>query len=158
MTHAAKLARETALTDALRAVDEAIGLETPTDQAFRIIEAIKRLRATAPVTVPGTDRVDYLARVQELAHAAWTKAHGGQHGNVAAFGPQADATASIATPLGRLRLTAWRAKWNGGKRPERAAWAGEYYLDDQPITIAEIKAAGLARRPTSRNRQKSALR
>lgn len=150
MTYAARMAREDAITDALRATNDAIGDEVPTPQALRIIEAIKRLRASQPVRVARLERVDYLERVQQAARAAWMKAHGN-----GVTGPEHDASAGIDTPIGRLTMTIWRRQWNG-KRGVRIAWAGEYYLNGEPITIAEIKEAGLAQRPTTRNRQRAA--
>lgn len=166
MTQAARMAREDAIRDALRAINDAIGDEPPTPQAFRIIEAVKDLRANAPVRVPIIHRkkhdgigapVDYLDRVQQAARDAWTKAHGGQHGNVVVTGPGADASAGIDTPLGRLTATTYRKKWTG-KNGERIAWMTEYSLNGEPISIAEIKQAGLAQRPTTRNRQKKEKR
>lgn len=148
MTHTAKMAREDAITDALRATNDAIGEEVPTPQALRIIDAIKRLRSGQPVKVARLERVDYLERVQRAARAAWALTH-----SRTKHGPEHEATAGIDTPLGRLRMTTWRRPWRG-RRGERIVWAGEYYLDDEPITLAEIKAAGLAQRPTTRNRQK----
>lgn len=158
--HAAKIAREEAITEALRAVNDAIGEEQPSAQAFRIIEAIKRLMSDKPVVVASLNRVDYLERVQTAARAEWqTKreafaaAHGEREEPV---GPKYDATAGIDTPLGRLKVVTWRRPWKGTARDHRVSWASEYYLNDEPITIAEIKRAGLAQRPTTRNRQKAA--
>lgn len=154
MTHAARLAREDAITEALRAADAAIGQEEPTTQAMRIIDAIKRLRAGAPARVTATERVDYLRIAQEAARSAWTA----QNDEAQAmrdrgedFEIDASTSAHVATPLGSLRAVVWRVHWRGG----RMAWASEYTLDDEPITIAEIKAAGLAQRPTTRRRQKA---
>jgi len=148
MTVANKIAREDAITEALRAADLAIGDEAPTPQALRIIAALKRLRSGKAVRVSGTHRVDYLSRVQEAARAAWLARHG------SVFGPEHDAMAGVDTPIGRLRMVTWRTLWSGGARGERIAWAGEYYLDDEPITVAEIKDAGLAQRRTQRTRQR----
>lgn len=147
-THAQKIARDEALAEALRALDEAIGDEPPTDQAFRIIAAIKRMRESVQVRVASLSRVDYLGRLQEAARLRWNSLY-----DTHEAGTEHDATAGIETPLGRLRMVTWRRAW-AGQKGERIAWAGEYYLNDEPITVAEIKAAGLAQRPTTRNRQK----
>ncbi|OJF89606.1 hypothetical protein AX761_24345 [Rhizobium sp. 58] len=160
-THAQKIARHEALAEALRALDEAIGDEEPTDQAFRVIAAIKRLRDGDPVRVASLSRIDYLSRLQTAAKGAWIEAPAKSPFDPATLpfegfdisGREHDAIAGIDTPLGRLRMVTWRRRWTG-KRGERTAWAGEYYLNDEPITVAEIKAAGLAQRPTTRNRQK----
>ncbi|RVD42856.1 hypothetical protein EN742_06470 [Mesorhizobium sp. M4A.F.Ca.ET.020.02.1.1] len=149
MSFTARLAREDAITEALRAINDAIGDEVPTVQAFRIIDAIKRLRDGQPAHVGSTERRDYLSEGQEAARVAWNKAHSQD-----ATGPEYDALIGIDTPLGRLRVTTWRRPWRGD-RGERVAWASEYYLNDQPITVAEIRAMGLAQRPTTRNRKRS---
>lgn len=146
MSHGQRLAREEAITDALRVTDIAIGDEPPTPQALRIIEALKRMRDGKPVRIAAT--VDYMERVQSQARAAWKGRY-----RPTAFGEKYDATAGIDTPLGCFRAVVWKRIWASPRGP-RIAWAGEYYLDDEPITVAEIKAAGLARRPTTRNRQK----
>lgn len=150
-THTARLAREDTITEALRAINAALGDDMPTDQAFRIIDAIKRLRDGQPARVTSTERRDYMTEVQEIARARWITAYGGQHGNIVPLG--VDASASVETPLGLLRVVTWRRAWTGD-RGERIAWASEYYLNDEPITVAEIKAAGLAMRPTTRRRRK----
>lgn len=148
MTHAARLARIDALTDALRTVDQAIGAELPTDQALRIIEAIKRLRDDKPARVSSLNPRDYLSEVQTLARTAWMAEYGSIIG-----GDLEVTTRGIDTPLGRLTAHAWRQRW-AGKRGERLTWAGNYTLNGEPITIAEIKDAGLAQRPTTRNRRR----
>lgn len=153
MTHAAKLAREDAITDALRAANDAIGAEQPTPQAFRIIAALKQLREQISARVQGSDRVDYMERVQEAARGQWYIDHAKGDGHIR-IGPEHDALAGVETPLGRLVAVVWRVHWKGQKRGDRVCWAGEYYLNNEPITVAEIRAAGLARRPTTRNRQK----
>lgn len=150
MSFTARIAREEAITEALRAINDAIGDEVPTVQAFKIIDAIKRLRDGRPAHVGSTERRDYMAEAQDAARAVWLAVH--RLGNTT--GPEYDATAGVDTPLGRLRVTTWRRSWRGA-RGERIAWASEYYLNDQPITVAEIKAMGLAQRPTTRNRKRS---
>ena len=148
MTHAARMARDDTITEALRAVNDAIGNEEPTDQAFRIIAAVKALRQPARVT--SLARVDYLEKVQSEAQRAHIAAYGYEDSRN--LGQAYDAIAGIETPLGRLKCLTWRRQWSDG----RIAWASEYSLNDEPITVAEIKAAGLAQRPTTRNRQKAA--
>lgn len=146
MTHAARIARDEAITEVLRAINDAIADEEPTDQALRIIAAVKASRSDTPARVTSLERVDYLERAQKAAQAAWIA----QHGNIHVTGSGADAVAGIDTPIGRLRAVTWRREWRGG----RIAWASEYYLNDEPITVQEIRAAGLAQRPTTRNRQR----
>lgn len=145
MSHAARIARDDALRDALRAADAVIGDQPATAQARQIIDALKRLRDGRPVRTDRIEPIDYLTRVQEQAHAAWQRRHASDKTGIAN-----DATAQVVTPLGILQLTAWRTTWQGG----RVAWAGEYALDGEPITIAEIKAAGLAQRATTRARRR----
>lgn len=141
MTPIQRAGRVEALTDALRSIDLAIGDEPPTDQTLRVIEAIKRMRDEQPGRVNSLERVDYLERVQSAAQAAWVRIR-----EPGQSGPEHDATAGVDTPLGRLRATTWRTRWRSG----RIAWASEYYLNNAAITIAEIKALGLAQRPTTR--------
>jgi len=142
----AALARDEAITDALRVANDAIGDDEPTAQALKIIAAIKRLRAADPVKIAALSRVNYLAQLQREAQTMWNG-----HYDDGAHGPAHDVIAGIDTPLGRFRCTTWRRRWSTG----RIAWASEYYLNDQPITIAEIEAAGLAQRPTTRQRRKA---
>lgn len=139
MNHAAKLTRDDTITEALRAVNDAIGDDEPHEQAFRIIAALKALRDDRTRVAGGG--VDYLRKVQDAAQRAWIAGSGDP------------TTAGLATPIGVLSCTTWQRKWSGS-RGERAAWASEYTLDGEPITVSEIKAAGLAQRPTTRNRQK----
>lgn len=149
MTHATKLTRDDTITEALRAANDAIGQEEPTPQAFKIIAALKALRDPQPVRIMSGGR-DYLRQVQEAAQREWLGEYGMED---QVTGPFHVASAGITTPLGRLTCTTWRRKWSG-KRGERITWASEYTLNDDPISIEEIKKAGLAQRPTTRNRQK----
>ena len=130
MRHSDLIARENALTDALRAADEAIGISQPNRQALAIIAAIKKLRSGRDIFVTSADRIDYLSRVQASARA--------------------NGSAIVSTPIGDLGCTTWRKSWRNG----RLAWQSEYTLRGEPITIREIRDAGLAKRPTTRNRQK----
>lgn len=148
MTQAARLARADALTEALRATNDAISNEPPTDQALRIIDAIKRLRDDKPARITSLNPVDYFSKAQYAAHAAWRA-----RWPTEAVGPEHDATGSVSTPLGPLAATVWRQKWTG-KRGERVVWAGTYMLNNEPITVAEIRESGLAQRPTTRRRRK----
>lgn len=139
MRQSTLIARSDALTDALRAANDAIGDDQPTRQAIDIIAAIKRMRDKKPARVTGSDRVDYLWLVQT---GAKTKFRLRTDGSPASW--------SIHTPLGILECTTWRKQWRSGK----LAWFSEYMLNGEPITVREIRDAGLARRPTTRNRQK----
>lgn len=138
-----RIVRYDALSDALRAVDRVLSDQQPDRQAFDIIDAIQRLRDERPARVVSTNPVDYLNRVQSLAQAAWLeKYEAGQ------IGPEFSTGALVETPIGILSVSTWRRRWSSG----RIAWASEYSLDGDPISVAEIKDAGLARRPTSRCR------
>lgn len=153
MNITARLVRDDTITDALRAADKAIGNEPPTDQALRILAALKAMLADQPTRVVAGKRIDYLRMVQDQAQVAWHQEHG-QGG--ALTGIEHDAAASVTTPIGRLRAIVWRRQWNGS-RGTRLAWASEYWLDEEPITIAEIRASGLAQRPSTRNRTKKSV-
>lgn len=137
MSHTARLARHDALTDALREADRVIGNRHASAMALQIIDAIKRLRDEKPARAALLEPVDYLSRVQEQARAAV---------DVTGIG-----YASVETPIGILTATTWRTTWRG-KRGEREVWRSDYVLNREPITIAEIKEAGLAQRPRSRRR------
>lgn len=96
-------------------------------------------REIAGVTgrVEGGERIDYLAMVQRQARAAW---RGGLAGSA-----DAGAAATVKTPLGPLMCEA---------RMTAEGWFSEYYLNGERIAVREIKALGLAQRPTTRNRRK----
>lgn len=138
------MARADALTDAIRVADDAIGDRQPHDQALAIIRALKRLRDESPARVHTLERVDYLEIVQRKARFVWLERYGSAVAEGHASG------ASIMTPLGLLSCRTWRTQWGA----DRLAWCSEYMLAGEPITVREIKAAGLAQRPTSRTRQK----
>lgn len=146
MKPAGKLVREQVVTELLRGISGILGEEPPTLRELRIIAAVKSLRDEA-VTRVLVERVDYLEMVQKASHRAWWAAHG--HATIIT-GPEHDAIAGVDTPLGRLKAITYRRQWKTG----RTAWVTEYYLEDQPITIRDIRAAGLAQRPTMRNRQR----
>lgn len=169
-----RIAREDALTDALRAANLALGDHEPDDQALRIIEAIKRLRAGWPTKVVSLERIDYAERARNAARAAWTELHSVTRVQLSAVdgatsynvyrsdgagihligttSGEATASATVETPLGRLTAVASRQTWAGG----REAWHTLYKLDGRPITLTEMRAACLMQRPTTRNRQKKA--
>jgi len=148
MNHGQKIAREDAIADCLRAANEALGDAEPDDQAIAIMQAIAALRSDQPVAIPRLQPVDYLERVQEAARALWAMKHAND-----GVGPGMDAVAGVDTPLGRLKAVTWKRVWTG-KKGQRVIWASEYYLNDELISIAEIRAAGLAQRPTTRPRRK----
>ncbi len=145
MKHGEKIIRYEMATEILRRIDEAIGDEQPTDQALRILATVKAFRSDLPF-VPHSEPVDYLERVQVAVQRAWATVHK----DPKLTGIEHDAIAGVDTPIGRLKAITYRRLWKTG----RVAWATEYYLNDQPITIAEIRLSGLARRPTTRRRQK----
>lgn len=145
MTIGSKLARDEFVTEALRHVETVLAGDRPTGQTLRIIEALKSMRPTSPVRVVSSNRVDYLGRVQMAAQMAWRCRHG--RGTV---GVENDASASVETPLGLLSATTYRREWKNGNQ----SWSTEYALAGEPITIRDIRAAGLAQRPTIRNRQR----
>ncbi|MGY4333220.1 hypothetical protein ACVWWG_007637 [Bradyrhizobium sp. LB7.2] len=146
MSVTARLARDEAIADALRVATAVIGDDAASPQALAIVAAIKRLRVADPIKIAALSRVNYLAQLQREAQTMWTGHHAAE-----ATGPEHDVIAGIDTPLGRFRCTTWRRRWSSG----RIAWASEYYLNDEPITLAEIDAAGLAQRPTTRQRRKA---
>ncbi len=144
MTIATRIDRESFITEALRAVDATLGDQPPTAQALAIIAALKRLRSATPVRVDMLQPTDYLERLQIAARAAWSEAH-----DFTDSGVEFDAIAAIDTPVGRFKAVTWRRA-----KGDKFAWWTEYYLNDEPITMAEIKKAGLAQRPHTRNRQR----
>lgn len=146
MSVTARLARDEAIADALRVATAVIGDDAASPQALAIVAAIKRLRVADPIKIAALSRVNYLAQLQGIAHTLWWG-----HYAHDVTGPDRDVIAGIDTPIGRFRTTTWRRAWSNG----RVAWASEYYLNDEPITVAEIEAAGLAQRPTTRQRRKA---
>jgi hypothetical protein len=146
MTYKHRIMRQEALTEAIQIVNEAIGDEAPHRQSLRVLAALRVARDRGFVRVPWSDRIDYLERLQTAARAAWLSRWPEN-----AAGPEYDAMASVSTPIGTLSAVIWRAPKNGGSR---VTWSSEYDLAGDPITISEIRAAGLAQRPTSRNRNK----
>lgn len=77
--------------------------------------------------IEGCERIDYLERVQLRSR--------GEAGGIA----------TENTPLGPLMCEATLID---------GEWASEYYLNGERIAVREIKALGLAQRPTTRNRRK----
>lgn len=130
MTLAEQNARHDALVDAVRAAVAAIGEERPTEQGLRIVEALKALKDEVP-RVTHTEPVDYLKAVQVAAENSRSGA------------------ATVETPIGDLSCRRRRVTWKDG----RTAWSSVYFLDGEPTTLKAIKKAGLARRPTTRNRK-----
>lgn len=143
MRYSDRLAREEAFTEALRAANDAIGNRQPHAQATDIIKALKRLRDEKPARLARLEPVDYLEKAQTAARAAWKAEPRG-------LGPKASASATVQTPAGVLSCETWRTRW----RSNRTVWSSAYTLDGEPITVREIRDAGLAQRPTTRNRQK----
>lgn len=96
-------------------------------------------REIASVTgrVEGGERIDYLAMVQRQARAAW-RSEGGFDG--------VGSVATVKTPLGPMMCEACFTS--------EKTWQSTYYLNGERIAVREIKALGLAQRPTTRNRRK----
>jgi len=96
-------------------------------------------REIAAVTgrVEGGERIDYLAMVQRKARDEWRSGGGFD---------EVDGAAVVTTPIGRLSCEA---------RFGDDGWASTYYLNGERIAVREIKALGLAQRPTTRNRRKT---
>lgn len=136
MTLAERIAYETAIEDAIRAVSQ--NCPTATVDVFN---AMRGLLPDRPSRIVYSPPVNYLEQLQRAAHQAWYDAHG--HG-LEIHGVAADAVAGLATPIGRLKAVIWRRKW-AGKRGARLCWSTEYYLDDEPVTLDEIRKAGLAK-------------
>lgn len=138
---ALRLAIDDWIVNALRGIDATLGDEPPGKQAMAIIRYLKELRDGNQIRNPEPHRVDYLEQAQNRARED--------------FGMRRDGsgTGHVDTPLGRLSCETWRKTWTG-TRGTREVWESEYYLNADPITVAEIRAAGLARRPHIRNRQK----
>lgn len=136
MTLAERIAYETAVTDCIRAVSQSCpGAGADVFAALRSTLPEKASRVLEP------SPVNYLEQIQRLAQTAWYEKHG--HGT-GLHGAAADAVAGLDTPLGRFRAVIWRRPW-AGKRGERLCWSTEYYLNDEPVTLDEIRAAGLAK-------------
>lgn len=138
-----RVARYDAITEALATIDRVLSDRQPDTQALDIIDALKRLRDDRPARIVSTNPVDYLDRVQQLSQSAWLQKYAADQ-----IGPEFAAGAIVETPIGMLSISTWRRRWATG----RIAWASEYWLDGGPISVAEIKDLGLARRPTSRRR------
>lgn len=153
MRHSDKMIREDVITEALRVMNDALDGAEPNDQVLAMFKAVKGIRAPEPLSLPISKVTDYMAWVQREARSAW-ESRASAYTAGRPIGPRFSVTAGVDTPIGRLALTTWRREWVGSIKGERIAWAGEYTLDGEPITVAEIRAAGLAQRPTTRNRKK----
>jgi hypothetical protein len=102
----------------------------------RAFTILNREIATVTGRVEGGDRIDYLAMAQRKAREAWR----GDRGSDGMMG-----LSTIKTPLGPLMCEA---------RMGDGGWTSQYYLNGERIAVREIKALGLAQRPTTRNRRK----
>lgn len=139
-----KRTRIDTLTDVLRAINDVCGDEPPAPQTLDIIKAVKRMRDDKPVQVSSAHRVDYLEQVQRKARAAWKRLGDNDFGY--------PGIAAVETPLGVLRAETHEVQWRRKSGVVTLQWASRYTLNSDPITVAEIREAGLAQRPTSRNR------
>lgn len=157
MTLAARIAYQKGVEDAIRAAGSAVEDHDRNDDGSIAFAAITDIFAAMRECLPEktayvamTEPVDYLDRLIRAARHAWFEAHG--YGTRLS-GVEHDAVFGLDTPLGRLKAIVWRRPWTG-KRGERLCWAAEYYLNDEPVTIAEIRAAGLAEKKFKRNRER----
>lgn len=137
MTHRERLLLGGFVTKALRAVDQAIGDELPTDQALAIIKALKAMRTEAPKQTG----VDYLERLQTAVRARYRF----EKITATMWSTEKTVTETIDTPAGPLTAKTYQVF---------GVWQTAYRLNGNSITIAEIRAAGLAQRPTTRKRTK----
>lgn len=103
----------------------------------RMFTTLNREIAAVTGRVEGGERIDYLAMVQRNARASW-RGGGGFEG--------VGSVATVKTPIGPLMCEACFTA-------ERK-WLSTYYLNGERIAVREIKALGLAQRPTTRNRRK----
>jgi hypothetical protein len=94
----------------------------------RAFADLNRVISGVAGVIVGNERIDYVERVQVKARAA---------GN-------AGGSASVKTPIGELTCMTWI---DAGKRQS------EYTLAGSRISVREMKALGLAQRPTTRNRR-----
>lgn len=136
MTLAERIAYEHAVEDCIRTVSQSC----PGADAD-VFEALRSVMPDKPSRIVYSTPVNYLEQLQRLAQRTWFEKHG--HGS-GLSGATADALAGLDTPLGRFRAVIWRRPW-AGKRGERLCWSTEYYLNDEPVTLDEVKAAGLAK-------------
>lgn len=141
-------ARDIIIREVLRVVDKEMTW-TPTAREISIVQAITSMLRDQPPRVIG-NRVDYLSMVQARSREAWVAEFGDGISDEPIPEKPRLASAGIETPIGLFRAVTRRKAWKSG----RPTWATEYYLDDVPMTIADIKAAGLAQRQTTRNRQR----
>lgn len=146
-----EMIRHDAIVECIRAVSQVMDVDgDPGPVAHAMLDALKSLQSAVPVRVQYMTPVDYLETVQNIARATWASQYqGGETGQIHS------ASGAVDTPLGRLRCTTWQREW-AGKRHQRVTWASQYDLRGEPVTIDTIRSAGLAERPSKRNRPKGA--
>ncbi|MGV8856744.1 MAG: hypothetical protein ACOH2L_19170 [Devosia sp.] len=141
--------RHDTIVECIRVASEAMDVDGDAGPvAHAILDALKSLQSTGPVRVQRMTPVDYLETVQRNARSAWGEKYQGDE-----TGPVHIASGAVDTPLGLLRCTTWKREW-AGKRHQRVTWASQYDLKGEPVTIATLRSAGLAERPSRRNRPK----
>lgn len=119
------------MEDARAAMVDATAYVTDPDTLEVLARAfadLNRAISAAAGVIVGSERVDYLMKAQTKARGA------GKDGG----------SGSTKTPLGELTCMTWTAE---GRR------TSTYTLAGKQITVREIKALGLAQRPTTRNRK-----
>lgn len=148
-THAYKIARDETIQEVIRTLDAALSYVERDEEDIRrnVFATLKGMREGLPVVVRTLNRIDYLEKVQTEARAEHARSRPSDNAK------EYTASAVVETPIGKLGIITWQRTWRGA-RGERTAWASEYTLNGEPITLDEIRKAGLNQRPTTRNRTK----
>jgi len=142
-TLAQRLARADAISECISLIAPIIDdVDDPGPIPDAMLAALFKLRDSAQAVIQQTEPIDYLGRARVRA----------QNDFRAKPGPADYGWGAEDTPLGRLKVRTWQRTWVG-KLGSRIVWASEYLLDGDPVTIADLRKAGFARRPHSRNRK-----
>ena len=156
LTKSQRIARQKGIEEAIRTASRAVaGLQqdqegrVPFDRVVEIFAAMKGLIKSNEYISLG-EPVNYLMLVQQQAQAAYNLEFGKSDPDFAQM-VEAKGSAAEATPMGTLECVTWKKNWAGPKR-QRRAWQSKYFLADEPVTISDIREAGLADNKIRRNR------